>query len=66
MYEVAISWERPKFELDSKDVMEMCINEGPLVGSILKEVEEWGAANDFIYDKFSLIERLKAICQAHK
>ena len=66
LYEVAISWERPKFELDSKDVMEMGINEGPLVGSILKEVEEWWAANDFIDDKFSLIERLKAICQAHK
>jgi len=66
LYEVAISWERPKFELDSKDVMGMGINEGPLVGSILKEVEEWWAENDFIDDKFSLIERLKAICQAHK
>ena len=66
LYEVAISWERPKFGLDSKDVMGMGINEGPLVGSILKEVEEWWAENDFIDDKFSLIERLKAICQAHK
>ena len=66
LYEVAISWERPKFQLDSKDVMGMGINEGPLVGSILKEVEEWWAENDFIDDKFSLIERLKAICQAHK
>tara|TARA_B100000427_G_scaffold6505_1_gene6050 strand:- start:18 stop:578 length:561 start_codon:yes stop_codon:yes gene_type:complete len=66
LYEVAISWERPKFDLDSKDVLGMGINEGPLVGSILKEVEEWWAENDFIDDKFSLIERLKAICQAHK
>ena len=66
LYEVAISWKRPKFDLDSKDVMGMGINEGPLVGSILKEVEEWWAENDFIDDKFSLIERLKAICQAHK
>jgi len=66
LYEVAISWERPKFDLDSKDVMGMGIKEGPLVGSILKEVEEWWAENDFIDDKFSLIERLKAICQAHK
>ena len=66
LYEVAISWERPKFDLDSKDVMGMGINEGPLVGSILKEVEEWWAENDFIKDKFSLIERLKAIVQAHK
>ena len=64
LYEVAISWERPKFDLDSKDVLGMGINEGPLVGSILKEVEEWWAENDFIDDKFSLIERLKAIVQA--
>jgi len=66
LYEVAISWERPKFDIESKDVIGMGVNEGPLVGSILKEVEEWWAENDFIDDKFSLIERLKAIVQAHK
>ena len=64
LYEVAISWERPKFDIESKDVIGMGVNEGPLVGSILKEVEEWWAENDFIDDKFSLIERLKAIVQA--
>ena len=44
----------------------MGISQGPMVGEILKEVEEWWAENDFIDDKFSLIERLKAIVQAHK
>ena len=32
----------------------------------LKEVEDWWAENDFINDKFSLIERLKAIVQSKK
>jgi poly(A) polymerase len=52
--------------MKAKDVLGMGIDEGPLVGKILSELEEWWAENDFIDDKFSLIERLKAICQAHK
>ena len=44
----------------------MGISQGPMVGEILKEVEDWWAENDFIDDKFSLIERLKAIVQSKK
>ena len=66
LYEMANAWERPEFEMKAKDVLGMGIGEGPLVGKILNELEEWWAENDFIDDKFSLIERLKAICQAHK
>ncbi len=66
LYEMANAWERPEFEMKAKDVLGMGIDEGPLVGKILSELEEWWAENDFIDDKFSLIERLKAICQAHK
>ena len=66
LYEVAQSWEKPSFALTAKDAINMGISQGPMVGEILKEVEEWWAENDFIDDKFSLIERLKAIVQAHK
>ena len=66
LYEMANAWERPEFEMKAKDVLGMGIDEGPLVSKILNELEEWWAENDFIDDKFSLIERLKAICQAHK
>ena len=66
LYEMANAWERPEFEMKAKDVLGMGIGEGPLVGKILNELEEWWVENDFIDDKFSLIERLKAICQAHK
>ena len=66
LYEVAQSWEKPSFALTAKDVINMGISEGPMVGVILKEVEDWWAENDFIDDKFSLIERLKAIVQSKK
>ncbi len=66
LYEVAQSWEKPSFALTAKDVINMGISQGPMVGVILKEVEDWWAENDFIDDKFSLIERLKAIVQSKK
>ena len=66
LYEVAQSWEKPSFALKAKDVINMGISQGPMVGDILKEVEDWWAENDFIDDKFSLIERLKAIVQSKK
>ena len=66
LYEVAQSWEKPSFALTAKDVINMGISQGPMVGDILKRVEDWWAENDFIDDKFSLIERLKAIVQSKK
>ena len=66
LYEVAQSWEKASFALTAKDVINMGISQGPMVGDILKEVEDWWAENDFIDDKFSLIERLKAIVQSKK
>ena len=66
LYEVAQSWEKPSFALAAKDVINMGISQGPMVGDILKEVEDWWAENDFIDDKFSLIEGLKAIVQSKK
>ena len=44
----------------------MGIQEGPLVGKILDELEEWWIDNDFIEDEHSIFERLKAICLSNK
>ena len=44
----------------------MGIDEGPLIGKILDELEEWWVDNGFVSDEYSLIERLKAICLSHK
>jgi poly(A) polymerase len=61
---VADAWERPVFPLTGREVMLAGVAEGPLVGKILAEVEEWWIDADFIEDEFSLAERLKAVVQA--
>ncbi|MEJ0041189.1 MAG: hypothetical protein WDM81_02675 [Rhizomicrobium sp.] len=61
---VADAWERPRFPLTGREVMLAGVPEGPLVGRILEEVEDWWIDADFIEDEFSLAERLKAVVQA--
>ena len=61
---VADAWERPKFPLSGREVMLAGVPEGPLIGKILEEVEDWWIDADFIEDQFSLAERLKAVVQA--
>ncbi len=58
------SWTRPDFPLTGRDVMAAGVPEGPLIGKVLAEVEEWWVDADFIEDEFSLAERLKAVVQA--
>jgi poly(A) polymerase len=64
LLEVAKTFPRPTFPLTGRDVMLAGVPEGPLIGKILEEVEEWWIDADFIEDEFSLAERLKAVVQA--
>jgi len=64
LLELAGVWQRPVFPLTGRDVMQAGVPEGPLVGQILNEVEEWWIDADFTDDEFSLAERLKAVVQA--
>ena len=64
LLEVAKTWPRPAFPLTGRDVMLAGVPEGPLVGQVLNEVEEWWIDADFTDDEFSLAERLKAVVQA--
>lgn len=61
---LADAWVRPDFPLTGRDVMAAGVPEGPLVGRILSEVENWWIDADFTEDEFSLAERLKAVVQA--
>lgn len=61
---LADSWQRPRFPLSGGNVMHAGVPEGPLVGRVLAEVEEWWIESDFTDDEFSLAERLKAVAQA--
>ncbi|MBL6938603.1 MAG: CCA tRNA nucleotidyltransferase [Alphaproteobacteria bacterium] len=64
LLEVAATWPRPRFPLTGRDVMLAGVPQGPLIGRILEEVEDWWVDADFIEDEFSLAERLKAVVQA--
>jgi poly(A) polymerase len=61
---MADAWQRPAFPLTGRDVMNAGVVQGPLVGRILSEVEDWWIDSDFTEDEFSLAERLKAVVQA--
>jgi poly(A) polymerase len=61
---VADSWRRPKFPLTGLDVMKAGVPEGPAVGRVLHELEEWWMDKDFPDDALALSEQLKAIVQA--
>ncbi|HEV2650283.1 MAG TPA: CCA tRNA nucleotidyltransferase, partial [Rhizomicrobium sp.] len=41
MLAVSDAWERPKFPLSGREVMLAGVPEGPMVGRILEEVEDW-------------------------
>jgi poly(A) polymerase len=61
---LADGWVRPVLPMSGGDVMAAGIPQGPLVGRVLGEVEEWWIDSDFTDDPFSLAERLKAVVQA--
>ncbi|WP_312165981.1 CCA tRNA nucleotidyltransferase [Phenylobacterium sp.] len=60
---LAESWTPPPFPLSGEDVIKSGVPKGPMVGQVLREVEDWWIDHDFIDDKFSAIEKLKAVAQ---
>ena len=60
---LADSWTPPPFPLTGDEVIAAGVPKGPMVGQVMREVEEWWIDQDFIEDKFSAIERLKAVAQ---
>ncbi|HEY5105160.1 MAG TPA: CCA tRNA nucleotidyltransferase [Caulobacteraceae bacterium] len=60
---MAQSWNRPALPLTGDEVVAAGVPPGPMVGAVLREVEAWWVDNDFIEDKLSVVERLKAVVQ---
>lgn len=61
---MADSWQKPEMPLTGDMIKAAGVPEGPEIGRVRKEVEEWWVDSDFIDDEFSIIERLKAVVQA--
>jgi poly(A) polymerase len=61
LLEMADSWQRPRFALTGRDVMAAGVPEGPEVGRILAQVEDWWVGGDFAADEAALRQRLKTV-----
>lgn len=57
-------WVAPSFPLTGEDARAAGVRAGPAMGHVLREVEDWWIDADFIDDRLSLVERLKAVAQA--
>ena len=64
LLEMADNWQRPRFALTGRDVMQAGVPEGPDVGRILAQVEDWWAGGDFAADEGALRDRLHAAIAA--
>lgn len=64
MLAMADSWERPDFPLTGNMLKAAGVPEGPEMGRVYREVEDWWVDAGFTDDEFSIIERLKAVVQA--
>ncbi len=60
---LAEGWVAPTFPLTGDDVIKAGTPKGPLVGQVLREVEDWWIDHDFLDDPMSAIEKLKAVVQ---
>jgi poly(A) polymerase len=56
-------WSPPTLPLTGQEIMNAGVPKGPMVGQVMREVEAWWIDHDFLDDKLSVIEKLKAVAQ---
>ena len=61
LLEMADNWQRPRFPLTGRDVMQAGVPEGPDVGRVLAKVEDWWVGGDFAADEGACRDQLKAV-----
>ena len=60
---LAQAWDRPVFAISGEDVIDAGAAAGPLVGQILRELEDWWIDEDFPADRDLALERLRIVAQ---
>ena len=61
LLEMADSWQRPRFPLTGRDVMLAGVPEGPDVGRVLAQVEDWWVGGDFAADEGACRDQLQSV-----
>ncbi len=61
LLQMAESWQRPRFPLTGRDVMQAGVPEGPDVGRILAQVEDWWVGTDFAADEGACRDQLQQV-----
>jgi poly(A) polymerase len=61
LLQMADNWQRPRFVLTGRDVMEAGIPQGPDVGRVLAQLEDWWVEGDFAASESALRDRLKSV-----
>ncbi len=61
LLQMADNWQRPRFVLTGRDVMQAGVPEGPQVGTVLTQLEDWWVDSDFAASESALRDRLKAL-----
>jgi poly(A) polymerase len=59
----ARGWPPPVFPVGGEDAKAVGVPEGPLIGQVLREVEDWWVDEDFPTAHEALIERLKSVAE---
>ena len=60
---LAEGWTKPEFPVTGEDAKAAGAPEGPLVGQVLHEVEEWWVDEDFPADRRLALQQLEAVAQ---
>lgn len=63
MIALSDGWAPPSLPLTGQEIIAAGVPRGPLVGEVMREVEDWWIDHDFLDDKLSLIEKLKSVAQ---
>jgi poly(A) polymerase len=61
LLQMADNWQQPRFVLTGRDVMQAGVPEGPQVGRVLTQVEDWWVDGDFAAGEGALRDRLKVL-----
>jgi len=60
---LAGTWTPPPFPLTGEEVIAAGAPRGPVVGQVMREVEDWWVDQDFPDDRLAAVERLKSVVQ---